>query len=168
LKNLKIYLTSLAIFSGLSLCSCSGQDLENLNHSYEDALFFNKYDFSMKEFLRENGVVELEFVGFQPLSYYEAKVSEPYVENGKLYFNDSWRKIDDFNEHFGIARRVDVFYKFVFVDFSGDAPVIKEYITDDVSSVPEEYKYIYKDDYLVYEYSDEIFVNNGKVVKKVR
>ena len=168
MKNLKIYLSSLVVCAGLSLTSCSSEDLDIVNNTYDDALFFGKYGYSLDEFLCENGIVKTQFFSVEPLSFYEAKVTDPYIKDGKLYFNDSWRKIDDFSEFLGIARKVTVSYKFVCLDFNGDVPIIKEYVTDDLKSLPSECKYIYKDDHIVYNYSDEFHVNNGKIVGKVR
>ena len=167
MKNLKIYLSSFLVASSLSLTSCS-EDIENLNHTYEDAIFFNKYGYTMEKFLKEQDVVELKFIGFEPLYYYEKKVSEPIYENGEFSFRDSWVRIEDINEHFGIVRRVDVLYKFVSINMDGDKPVVEELVVNDLRDVTEEYKYMYKDDYVTLKKSEPFYVNKGKILEKVR
>lgn len=168
MKNIKIWASSLAVATGISLCGCSAEDYISLNNCYKNAFFSYKYGFSVEQFLEENGIIDKRCIGYEPLCYYEVKVSEPVYKNGELVFNDSWKKVENIDDYFGIARKVNVFYKLVSIEFSGNKPVIKEIVTNDLLGVSEEYKYVYKDDYVILDKSDSFYVNNGKKVGKVR
>jgi len=98
----------------------------------------------------------------------EVSLQIKVYENGEFSFEDSWVRIEDINNHFGIARRVDALYKFVSINMDGDKPVVEELVVNDLSDVTEEYKYMYKDDYITLKKSEPFYVNKGKILEKVR
>ena len=116
---------------------------------------------------REN-IVDKKYIGYEPLYYYEKKVSKPVYKNGELSFQDSWVKIDDIDDYFGIVRKVDILYEFVSIDLEGDKPVIKKLVVDDIRDITGEYKYMHKDGYVTLKESEPFYVNKGKILKKVR
>ena len=50
----------------------------------------------------------------------------------------------------------------------GDKPVVEELVVNDLRDVTEEYKYMYKDDYVTLKKSEPFYVNKGKILEKVR
>lgn len=168
MKNLKIYLSSFLVASSLSLTSCSSEDIESLSNPYEEAEFYGKYGYSFERFLEKENIVDKKYIGYEPLYYYEKKVAEPVHKNGELTFKESWERIDDINDYFGVARRVDVLYKFVSIDLEGDEPATQELVVNDLNDVTEGYEYMYKNDYVTLKKSEPFYVNKGKILNKVR
>lgn len=100
--------------------------------------------------------------------YYEARIAEAVKTSSGLSFDMSWRKISDFDEYFGIAREVRPVYEVIAISYSFDGEITySSIVTSDLKSVPLEYKYIHKDDYLSYEKGPSVYVKYGKVLKRV-
>lgn len=168
MKNLKIYLSSLAICSTFCFTSC-GDSITAFygDNDYDDALFYKKYGYSFKTFVDDNHLIPCRYME-KPSPYYEFLVSKARLVNGELVFIDSWEKVDNIEGRYGIARLVNVYYKFVSVDFNDDGPVIKEKITADFYELENGYDYMYKDDYIVYEKTEPFYVSNGKFLRRVK
>lgn len=168
MKNVNIWASSAVILAGLSLTSCSVDSMVMPADSTEIAVFYGKTNITLEEYLDKNGLVDKKYIGYEPLYYYEVLVSNPVIKEGKLSFEDSWKKVDSLEGHMGIARRVDVFYKLVSVKFVDNKYVVSEKVTNDYMEITDDYKYMYADDYVVREASEPFYINNGKILKKVR
>ena len=168
MKNVKIWASSAVILAGLSLTSCSVDSMVLPADSTEIAVFYGKTNVTLEEYLEKNNLVDKKYIGYEPLYYYEILVSKPVVKNGEFGFEDSWKKVDSLEGHMGIARRVDIFYKFVSVKFIDGEYVVFEKVTNNFMEITDDYRYICKDDYIVREESEPFYVNNGKILKKVR
>ncbi len=154
----------IAIGSVISLLFCYG-----LCSSFKSSKFsvngitYKKVDFLLDDYLLENGYVSVNNYCVSGDSFYEAKVSTGVYEGG-FHFDDSWKRIDDIDDYFGIAREVSCSYKVLSISSDNGKFVVNESVVDDID--PLSFVYVDLNDYIVHKYSDEFYVNKGKILVK--
>lgn len=155
----------IAIGSVISLLFCYGlcSSFKSSKFSVGNGVTYKKVDFLLEDYLLDNGYVSVNNYCVSDDSFYEAKVSNCVYEGG-FHFDDSWKRIDDIDNYFGIAREVSCSYKVLSISSDNGKFVVDESVVNNISSFSD--VYVDLDDYIVYKYSDEFYVNKGKVLVK--
>ena len=101
-----------------------------------------------------------------PDAYYEVKVSDPIYDDGPFHFNEHWEPVDSIDHVIAIARRYDVDYQVLRIETEDGKYKIYKKTIDDIKDLPNGYNYVFKDDYIIEKDYEEVYVVNGKVLKR--
>ena len=165
IENLKIFGVCAAILFSAGVAGCCKNDNEKVFDNYKSSSLYEDNNFYLEKFLEDRGLVSIDSIAYRNYeSHYEAKsaVVESNSEGG-LNFSVDWRKIEDENNYFGIARKVSYSFKVYKIGYEEGKFVATSSVFEDLFCLPEEYSYISPDDFVIKNIGEEIYLNKGKV-----
>lgn len=154
IKNLDVKKAGLVFLASTTIALCSCGDIK-ANSKFE-------------QILDDYNIIPISDLENVPEYCYKVKVCDPIYDDGPFHFNEHWEQVDRIDNILAMAREYDANYKVLKIEKKDGNYVIHKQTVEDINDRPEEYDYVFKDDYLVANDSSyqEVYIIKGKVKKR--